>query len=60
MEYQVSRFQLSGATTLLSAEGSTLLTEKDAILERWAEHFNRVLSRLLSINDDAIDKLTQE
>ena len=35
----------SGATTLLSADGSTLLTDKDAILERWTEHFNSVLSR---------------
>ena len=31
----------SGATTLLSADGNTLLTDKEAILERWAEHFKR-------------------
>ena len=30
----------SSATPLLSADGSTLLTDKDAILKRWAEHFN--------------------
>ena len=30
----------SGVTTLLSADGNTLLTDKEAILERWAEHFN--------------------
>ena len=35
----------SGATTLLSADGSTLLTDKEAILKRWAEHFNSVLNR---------------
>ena len=34
----------SGATTLLSADGSTLFTDKEAILERWAEHFNSVLN----------------
>ena len=34
----------SGATPLLSADGSTLLTDKDAILKRWAEHFNSVLN----------------
>ena len=28
----------SGATPLLSADGNTLLTDKDAILKRWAEH----------------------
>ena len=30
----------SGATTLLSVDGITLLTDKEAILKRWAEHFN--------------------
>ena len=47
----------SGATTLLlSADGSTLLTDKEAILKRWAEHFNSVLNRTSSINEDAIDR----
>ena len=49
----------SGATTLLSADGNTLLTDKEAILERWAEHFNSVLNRPSSINQDAIDRLPQ-
>ena len=49
----------SGATTLLSADGSTLLTDKEAILKRWAEHFNSVLNRPSSINEDAIDRLPQ-
>ena len=49
----------SRATTLLSADGSTLLTDKEAILKRWAEHFNSVLNRPSSINDDAIDRLPQ-
>ena len=35
----------SGAAPLLSADGSTLLTDKDAILKRCAEHFNIVLNR---------------
>ena len=46
----------SRATTLLSADGSTLLTDKEAILKRWAEHFNSVLNRPSSINKDAIDR----
>ena len=46
-----------GATTLLSADGSTLLTDKEAILKRWAEHFNSVLDRPSSIIEDAIDRL---
>ena len=46
----------SGATPLLSADGSTLL---DAILKRWAEHFNSVLNRPSSVNDNAINRLPQ-
>ena len=34
---------------LLSADGSTLLTDKDAILKRWVEHFNSVLNRPSSV-----------
>ena len=44
----------SGSSPLLSADGTTLLTDKDKILERWAEHFNTVLNRPSSINDEAI------
>ena len=49
----------SGATPLLSADGSTLLTDKDAILKKWAEHFNSVLNRPSSVNDNAINRLPQ-
>ena len=49
----------SGATPLLSIDGSTLLTDKDAILKRWAEHFNSVLNRPSSVNDNAINRLPQ-
>ena len=49
----------SGATPLLSADGSQLLTDKDAILKRWAEHFNSVLNRPSSVNDNAINRLPQ-
>ena len=51
--------QSSGATPLLSADGATLLTEKSRILERWAEHFQAVLNRPASINDQAIEYLPQ-
>ena len=49
----------AGATPLLSADGSTPLTDKDAILKRWAEHFNSVLNRPSSVNDNAINILPQ-
>ena len=48
-----------GDTTLFTADESTLLTDKEAILERWAEHFNSVLNRPSSINKDAIDTVPQ-
>ena len=49
----------SGQSPLLSADGSVLITDKDKILHRWAEHFNNILNRPSSINDEAIDRLTQ-
>ena len=49
----------SESTTLLSADGSFLLTDKEAILERLAEHFNSVLNWPSSINEDAIKRLPQ-
>ena len=51
--------QSSGTTNLLSADGTSLLTDKDAILKRQAEHFDSALNRLSSINDDAINRLPQ-
>ena len=54
-----NRPKSSGATPLRSADGSTLLTDKDAILKRWAEHFNSVLNRPSSVNDNAINRLPQ-
>ena len=51
--------QSSGPTPLLSADGTSLLTDKEAILKRWAEQFDSVLNRPSSINDDAIKRLPQ-
>ena len=49
----------SGSSPLLSADGTTLISDKEKILERWADHFNGVLNRPSSINDDAINRLPQ-
>ena len=51
--------QCSGTTPFLSADGTSLLTDKEAILKRWAEHFDGVLNRPSYINDDAINRLPQ-
>ena len=44
--------QSSGTTPLLSTGGTSLLTEKEAILKRWTKHFDGVLNRPSSINDE--------
>ena len=46
-------------SALFNADRTKLLTEKDQILERWAEHFNQVLNRPDEINDAAIASLSQ-
>lgn len=49
----------SGTAPVLASDGSTLLTDRSQILERWAEHFDSVLNRPSSINDAAINRLPQ-
>ena len=51
--------QSSGTTPHLNADGTSLLTDKEAILKRWTEHFDSVLNRPSSIHDDAINRLPQ-
>ena len=51
--------QSSGTTPLLSADGTSLLTDKEAILKRWAEHFDGVFNRPSSISDEAINRPSQ-
>ena len=51
--------QSSGTTPLLSTDETSLLTDKEVILKRWAEHFDSVLNRPSSINDDATNRLPQ-
>ena len=49
----------SGSPPLLSVDGTTLISDKEKILERWAEHFNNVLNRPSTISEDAIARLPQ-
>ena len=51
--------QSSGTTPQLSADGTSLLTDEEGILKRWAEHFDGVLNRPSSINDEGINRLPQ-
>lgn len=49
----------SSSSPLLSADGFTLITEKENILVRWAQHFNGVLNRPYTINNEAINRPPQ-
>jgi hypothetical protein len=49
----------SGSSPVLNADGTRLLTEKEDILSRWAEHFESVLNRPSTINEEAISQLPQ-
>lgn len=49
----------SGSSPLLSADGNTLISDKEKVLERWAEHFDSVLNQPSTINDEAIARLPQ-
>tara|TARA_B110001454_G_scaffold15635_1_gene14033 strand:+ start:278 stop:3463 length:3186 start_codon:yes stop_codon:yes gene_type:complete len=52
--------QSSGSSSpLLTIDGSKLLTEKQEIRDRWAEHSDSVLNRPSSIKDSAIEQLPQ-
>ena len=49
----------SDSSPLLNTDGTTLITDKDDILKRWAEHFDSVLNRPSVINDEVINRLPQ-
>ena len=51
--------QASGTTPIRNLNGSSLLTEKSEILERWTEHFSNILNRPSTINAEAIEQLPQ-
>ena len=49
----------SASSPLLSADGTTVLSDPEQILKRWAEHFCNVLNRPSSISAEAIANLPQ-
>ena len=49
--------QSSSTSPLLNVDGTTLITDKPAILNRWTEHFSAVLNRPADINAEAIARL---
>ena len=49
----------SVSSPLFRADGNILITDKEKVLERWAEHFSCVLNRPSTINEEAIARLPQ-
>ncbi|VDL95383.1 unnamed protein product [Schistocephalus solidus] len=47
------------APPVLSADRTTLLTEKSQILQRWMEDFQSILNQLSTISNAAIDRLIE-
>jgi exonuclease III len=49
----------SGSTPIYNNDESLLLTDKSQILERWAEHFDKVLNCQSSVSSEALDDIEQ-
>ena len=49
----------AGSAPMMDAKGEHLIADKGQILERWREHFDNVLNRPSSINEEAINRLPQ-
>ena len=44
---------------LHSSDGSTLLTDREAILQRWSEHFEGLFSDQRTVQDSSLVKIPQ-
>ena len=49
----------SKSMTPIRAEDGTLLTDKEHILERWSAHFNQLLNKVSSVEEQAISGIRQ-
>lgn len=47
--------RVSGGNPVLTADGSSLLTDKGEIMNRWMEHFNQLLNKTSNISNEALD-----
>lgn len=52
-------FHTSGSSPLLSADGSSIITDHDQILKHWADHFCNVLNKPSFISSEAIANIPQ-
>ena len=51
--------QHSTPSPLFSADNSKLTSEKEGIMDRWAEHFNKVLNCSSKVNERALARILQ-
>ena len=49
----------SGSAPVKSADGSTLITDKAQILQRWVEHFHGVLNQQSNFDSQVLDEIPQ-
>ena len=52
--------QLRGSTQLISADGATVLQEKEEILDRFADHFSQLLNIPGELDEEAKDNIEQK
>ena len=51
--------QVSGTSPVMADDGTTLLTEKNDILNRWKTHFESVLNSSSDVNNSILDSLPE-
>ncbi|CAB4039592.1 Hypothetical predicted protein, partial [Paramuricea clavata] len=49
-----------GTSPLLSADGTKLISDRNEILNRWVEHFNELLNRASTVQQNSIDNIKQQ
>ena len=45
---------------MLSADGTKLISDRNEILNRWVEHFNELLNRASTVQQNSIDNIKQQ
>ncbi|CAB4027550.1 Hypothetical predicted protein, partial [Paramuricea clavata] len=49
-----------GTSPLLSADGTKVISDRNEILNRWVEHFNELLNRASTVQQNSIDNIKQQ
>ena len=49
-----------GTSPLLSTDGTKLISDRNEILNRWVEHFNELLNRASTVQQNSVDNIKQQ